>query len=323
MNINSIALNGVNTLNFERKIPMYKRFAPENKYVMSYNCINTNDEVLDSEVIAEVAKIQARVMRAGMIPTFDYFKVSSDTKKLVENFGTAAVLFSPEALKLATQNGIFKKVNEINDKILTPEEEKRESINLFNFFGIKTKELSDGTLAISKYVQPGKNVTFSDLNIDENKLLKYVSSIEGDAYFTDSNVTNLSNLKQIKGNACFHGCKDIDISGLYRIGGYADFSQSQIKNANNLRFIGGFANFGVSLMEDLSSLEYIGGQANFSCSEIKCVAPNLVIRGHLMADMSKFNVLKNAKLKSDVDFSSNFDDINNRRKAKRIAGLPC
>ena len=121
-----------------------------------------------------------------------------------------------EAIK--RKNEFIRLQNELKNDI-----QNNNQINIFNKTGISAKINAQGSIIISHYAQPNPDFTFKDLGIDENKLLKNVEEIQGNADFIRSNATVANELK--------------------RIGKDANFMYSKIKFLNSLEYIGGLANF--------------------------------------------------------------------------------
>lgn len=109
---------------------------------------------------------------------------------------------------------------------------------IFEYFGIHTQKDNNGYLTIYEYKQPSTDFSYSDLNIDEDKLLANVKTIFDKADFENSKISNIENLEHI--------------------GGSAYFKNSNITNLKNLKYIGGSADFRGSNVTDLGKLEHIG-----------------------------------------------------------------
>lgn len=165
---------------------------------------------------------------------------------------------------------------------------------IYKYFGINAKEDKDGYLTISEYKQPSKDYSFEDLGIDENKLFEKIKSINGNAYFGGSEITNLGNLEFIGGNADFLYSNVTDLGNLKSIGRDAYFVASKITDLGNLKSIGRNADFSYSEITDLGNLESIGGAAYFRYSKITSLG-NLKSIG-VNAD------IRNSKLK-EKDFA--------------------
>lgn len=124
---------------------------------------------------------------------------------------------------------------------------ENNQVEIFKAAGIETKRNSDGTLTISHYGQPDEGFTYKDLGIDENRLLKNVTEIEGNADFIRSNATIANELK--------------------KIGQDANFMYSKIKSLNNLEYIGRLANFlNMPNLTVLPNLQYVGEKLAISRS---------------------------------------------------------
>ena len=100
---------------------------------------------------------------------------------------------------------------------------------IYKHVGIDVEEDKEGYLTISEYRQPFKDYTFKDLGIDENKLFKKVKKIKGDGNFSDSQITDLGNLKTIGGNAYFSKSHITDLRNIESIGGSIDIRDSKLK----------------------------------------------------------------------------------------------
>lgn len=123
----------------------------------------------------------------------------------------------------------------LSDAIETENTEK-----ILNYFGIITKQNNDGYLILSEYKKPS-NIDYSELGIDENKMLKDIIKIEGDAIF-DGNATNLGSIKEIFGNVEI-GPHVNDLGNLEKVGGTMDVYSYDLKKANKLKDVRGGVRF--------------------------------------------------------------------------------
>jgi hypothetical protein len=181
-------------------------------------------------------------------------------------------------------------------------------------FGIETT-YKDAQRILSKYKQPDEKISWSDLGITENDLLKNVVKIKGTADFSHSEATDLSSLKHIGKNADFTWTKVKDLSALEHIGGDAVFQSAEVKNLGSLKYIGGDAYFLWNKVKDLSGLEYIGRDAKFYHSEVtdlsrlKHVGRQADFSGTEVINLSslkyvgEYAVLRNSKL-TPQDFAN-------------------
>lgn len=96
-----------------------------------------------------------------------------------------------------------------------------------------------------------------DFNPKKTKL------IDGNADFTDSEITDLGTLEVINGEARFEGSKIQDLGNLKIINGDAKFYRSKIKNLGNLTIIGGMAHISDTEIKDLGNLTAILAHAKF------------------------------------------------------------
>ena len=116
-------------------------------------------------------------------------------------FGSREEVFdctSKIALRHIDEKNLYKaKVKKIiKDAIKNGDVER-----LFEAVGLKTKRDSHGKYIVSGYGKGrGATYDFSELGVDENKLLKKIKRITGTADFRESNSTGLGSLKQIDGD---------------------------------------------------------------------------------------------------------------------------
>ena len=104
-------------------------------------------------------------------------------------------------------------------------------------------------------------LNFRDIGIDENKLLKEIEEIKGDANFNASKVTDFGELKRIGGNADFSFVQAETTGKIAYIGGDATFYCSNIRNLENLKTIEGNADFRLTNDVNIENLETIGKNA--------------------------------------------------------------
>lgn len=208
-------------------------------------------------------------------------------------------------------------------------EDLGDSINLntiedaekvLNYLGIvvKRNECKDG-LIIAEYKQINYDLTFTDLDIDENKFFNYITEINGCADFSDTQVTNLNRLEKIRGNAYFADSQVKSLGNLKIIEGNADFRESIITTLGNLVEIGEEADFSYSKIQDLGSLEKIGSCTNFSNSKIinlgnlKVIDDDADFSGSLIEDLGKLE-----KIEGDACFQ--FSKLKSLGNLEKIGG---
>ena len=165
--------------------------------------------------------------------------------------------------------------------------------DIFDLTGIKYEENEEGKLIIDDYRQPDKNYTYEDIGIDEDKLFQEIVEIRGDAYFGDSNVTNLGTLKTITGGVTFENSQVVNLGDLETIQENAVFSYSKITNPGKLKTIGGSANFNSSKMTELGDIETIGGDVDFGSSKITNLGKLKSIMGNVWFAHSSITDLGN------------------------------
>ena len=143
--------------------------------------------------------------------------------------------------------------------------------------------------------------------------------IYGDAYFSNSQVTDLGNLKSIGGSAYFNSSQVTDLGNLESISGYTEFKESQVSDLGNLKNIGGTAVFTNSQVTNLGSLERIGGRAYFNSSQVTDLG-NLESIGR-SADFQKSQVSDLGNLKNiggNIVFTNS--QVTNLGSLERIGG---
>lgn len=217
-----------------------------------------------------------------------------------------------DAIKNNDAEEIFRYLGYINDG----KKVKKESNNIFsriaNFFGANSQKskvktpIEQKELKIEAYHQPGVfrkyagnsldgAISFKDLGIDEDMLLKNVKYIKGNANFSDSSATSLGNVEVIGGDAIFRESRVKDIGKLKRIGGLANFSDSQITSLNDLKKIQGNAIFKYSKIDSLGNLKHIGGVLDLQDSEVKDLGELETIGWSAFFNNSKVTSLKHLK----------------------------
>ena len=149
---------------------------------------------------------------------------------------------------------------------------------VLNKLDVETKKTKEG-LELKEFEPYFMGVDFDDLDINQNKLFKFITRINEDADFSNSQITNLGNLKYIGGKADFLNSQITDLGELQYIGGNADFEGSQIKSLKNLETINGQAYFDNSKVMDLGKLKTIGEYATFENSQITSLGNLKTIRG--------------------------------------------
>ena len=236
-------------------------------------------------------------------------------------------------------------------------------------FGMTSKKDSDGFLTVSHYkpvleyeldeqnLYYDQAFTINDIGVDEKKLFKKIKSIEGNADFYSSSVTNFENLESIGGQVDFNNSRIKDLGSLksiggnvglfwkitslgdlqtiggsvkfggssvtsldnlQSIGGEADFSRSMIKDLGNLKSVGRSAKFGYSDITTIGNLQSIGGEADFTNSKITTLG-NLQSVGGIKLGNSQITDLGNLK---SIDGNADFENskITNLGNLQSIVG---
>ncbi len=259
----------------------------------------------------EIEEIQGE-KNNGRIP-IDYFDIiqnhiSENNLKLTDN--------AKDEIKSAeTARKEIKKIK----KDLKESIKNNDVKTIYRYFGINVKEGKTGYLTISEYKQPSKDYTFKDLGIDENKLIEKVKSINGNANFSNSMLTDLNNIKYINGNAFFGHSQVSNLGNLKSIGGHANFRYSTITSLGNLKSIGQDAYFSYTKITGLGNLESIGGNADFRDSEITSLGNLESIGWNAYFQNSKITSLGNLEsIGGSVDFRNS--EITSLGNLKSIGG---
>ncbi len=176
-------------------------------------------------------------------------------KYIIENqlsiTGMAKVKFDDAQTK-------FKNINKI-ENLLHAAIKNNNTKEILTLLDFKPEELTDGTLSIEEYNQPSEFFTFSDLGIDENRLLNCISEIRGDAILEDSSAQSLGNVRYIGGDLDCCNSHLISTGELEKIGGELNLNNSHIKSTGKIKVIGGNAHFERSYITNLNNIETVGG----------------------------------------------------------------
>lgn len=190
----------------------------------------------------------------------------------------------------------FKKnLNKPVDKATTEE--------IFNALNLDyEKDEKDNLIILNTDYQPGNYFDWKDLDIDENKLFKDIKEIKGEAYFGESNASNLGNLEMIGENASFYESPVTNLGNLKVIGGDADFFGSPLSNLGNLKNIKGNADFNNSNITGLSNLETIEGNAYFDYSPVIDLGKLKQVHGDVLLKHSKLlkSDFNNVEVKGEI-----------------------
>ncbi|MCA6471441.1 MAG: hypothetical protein IM591_13755, partial [Chitinophagaceae bacterium] len=176
---------------------------------------------------------------------------------------------------LIKNNGIAKKIASDNDEFVFGEIKKvsflsndkisMETTNgnvLFNVSNGKITKIESIDISLSDYVankyykyDKENNSIENVRNYYQQKYLHIIfgnlTTIGEDAYFENSQVTNLGNLTTIGESAYFENSQVTNLGNLTTIGGNAVFEDSQVTNLGNLTTIGESALFGNSQVTNL------------------------------------------------------------------------
>ena len=205
--------------NFEKNVEKLKTLSHKNWCTKSYNAepyLSEGDFHVYLEngqpklgvrfVDNEVEEIQGE-KNNGKIPQkyLDTFKEHQNEHHMQLSYRAKQELEYAEATKIELQNVKRKLGFAVELKTID------EAIKIFEYVGIKV-EKKDDKLVISEYRQPDKKnrFNFDDLGIDENKLIQYVTKINGGADFRYSNITDFGQLQ------CIGGYVEVDDKKLFK-----------------------------------------------------------------------------------------------------------
>lgn len=232
--------------------------------------------------------------------------------------------------KIIDAKGVEEKITKIKTD-LSSAIENNEDTKIFEYLKYKYTEEADGSLTLDTYKQPSELFTFSDLGIDETKLLSRVKKIKNDAYFqcsplktcpfeeiggtamfAYSDIRDLGNLKSVGQNANFVFTKLKSLGNLEKVGGHLSLLETEINDTGNLKYIGGNLYPNNYKLSSLNNIEYIGGSVYFEHTNIK-EFPKLKYLGGANFKNSKFTSLGPIEhIGGNVIFrNSNINDLGN------------
>ena len=153
---------------------------------------------------------------------------------------------------------LYKKFEAIYQK-LNSAIKNNDAEKIYHYLGFEPQKDKNGNLSIKEYKQPCEHISFSDLGIDENKLLQQTNTIRGNAVFSNSKATSLQGIELIQGDLDLCNSNIESLGILENIHGDANFNNSKVTKTDNLKEIKGNAYFDKSLISDLFNIEKIGG----------------------------------------------------------------
>ena len=140
-----------------------------------------------------------------------------NTANYFKNFKKSAQRRRNVKADTATPSAYARRQNKL-DRLSTEEK--------LNAFGIKTDTDKNGNLVLSEYRQPAKGISFKDIGINEDELLKQVSEIKGNADFTDSDATSTGAVEVIGGDIILKNHKLENTGKLAHIAGSRECDNS-------------------------------------------------------------------------------------------------
>lgn len=179
-------------------------------------------------------------------------------------------------------------------------------VNIFKYFGIGIQKDGDGKYILEKYVQPSINYTLHTLGIDENKLLKDVKMIKGNAILKGSRLESLLGIAKIGGNADIRYSRVRELGGLGEIGGNGYLNNSDVETTGELRFVGGLLYLG-NKIKSLGKLKsagslYLNNSPVKSLGEVENIQKELCLYDSELINLGKLKtagcicINKNTKL---------------------------
>ena len=187
-------------------------------------------------------------------------------------------------------------LDEIISKIGQDAIEQKDWEKILPAFGIEVKKDENGMLILSRYFPISKNnISLEDIGLKDQDIFKNVIKIDGDAYFTRSDVENLGSLEEITGHAVFDCSKITTLANLRKIGGHAHFiHECNVESLGNLEYIGKSANFADVPLTSLGNLKEVGGdlaiQANSkieSLGELRKIGHGLDVKNEALESLGK------------------------------------
>ena len=187
-------------------------------------------------------------------------------------------------------------LDEIISKIGQGAIEQKDWEKILPAFGIEVKKDENGMLILSRYFPISKNnISLEDIGLKDQDIFKNAIKIDGDAYFTRSDVENLGSLEEITGHAVFDCSKITTLANLRKIGGHAHFiHECNVESLGNLEYIGKSANFADVPLTSLGNLKEVGGdlaiQANSkieSLGELRKIGHGLDVKNEALESLGK------------------------------------
>lgn len=105
--------------------------------------------------------------------------------------------------------------------------ETNNAREIFDYFDIGVFINRNGTYGISEYRQPSDFITFSDIGINEEKLIENVVKISGNADFRKSKLVNFGKIQYIGGRVDIRNSNFKPFMKLPKIGGKIIFYEHQ------------------------------------------------------------------------------------------------
>ena len=203
--------------------------------------------------------------------------------------------------RILEQNGVN---TDFNDKNYDFEK-------LFNYYGIKTTRDEYGMLVLSHFEEP-KEISFTDLGINENNLFNNVSKIKGDAKFHDSEMDHLGNLREIEGTVRLTSCNIKSLGKLKRIGGDFVKGWDRLQDTGDLEEIGGNVEIISTRNFDFTNLKRIKG--NFEAGDttiVRSLGSIEEIDGNLIhaKDIEDFGNLRRIGGNADFNYAKIYEPI--------------
>lgn len=173
--------------------------------------------------------------------------------------------------EIETLKAKFTSKNTLIDKLAIKAGFKKDYTNpevIFKELGLEPQKKEDGTFSIFKFEEPSE-YTYSEIGIDEQKLIDCVSEIRNYADFNSSNIKTLKTLRKVGEFLDITNSKITSLGTLESVGGELRAQNSNLKDLGNLKFVGTGANFANTHIKTLNKLKVVKGSLNIEDLELK------------------------------------------------------
>ena len=220
-------------------------------------------------------------------------------------------------LQLKNRKKVIRKYAPIikDFKNSTPEE-------ILEKLDMEPKKDENGMLTISHFDRSEKmkkdGVTFEDLEINLEELLKNVKEIKGDANFENLTIKEIPNLEVIGGDANFFQVKIDKMNKLKEVKGEGNFGGAKINDLSGLERICGNAKLNRSIIGDMSSFREFGDEYALQYAEIDDLSGLKNLKKVVFHFVNIGNLSGFKTIEGDAYFT--FSKIGNLSGLKKIGG---